>query len=479
MLENLIQGSAHRLPMLEDESVHTIITSPPYYNLRNYHGDQSVEWPAVSYAPIPNAPCAFDIPAMTCALGQEPTVEAYIGHLILCLREWRRVLRADGTCWVNLGDSYNGSGGSGGDYSAGGLREGEPRTKGSKSPGLKAKDLCMVPQRFAMAAQADGWWLRAEVIWSKKSPMPESVTDRPTRAHEQIYLLTKSERYYYDHVAVRRPLKQSSVDRIQQPNFINQTGGEKDYRNGTNANRSMRNTLENFAKAVKFGGTKADGYESSRYSGNEWVSNGGANLRDVLHIGSTPFKGSHYATMPEHIPDIAIKAGTSAKGCCPACGAPWRRVAVKTDEIESHKNSRFDKGKTGKNGAGRTQQGERYKTVTTGREPTCACCKERPAQPQDHLPAGGQRASGKRGNRTANVGQYTESTETTGWESTCECEPLEPIPCTVLDPFGGSGTTSRVATRLGRRSVYVDISADYLAELVPGRLAGLQMEMCF
>ncbi|MCB0187754.1 MAG: hypothetical protein KDE31_25980 [Caldilineaceae bacterium] len=148
-------------------------------------------------------------------------------------------------------------------------------------------------------------------------------------------------------------------------------------------------------------------------------------------LATRPYKGAHFAVFPEIIPERAILAGTSARGCCPSCGAGWVRIIEKTSEPEEHRGSRFDKGKTAVNGGGRTQEGELYKSREVG------------------------------------------------WAPGCDCEPLDPVPCVVLDPFGGSGTTGRVATRLGRRSIYVDISGDYLAKLVPGRLANVQMEMCF
>jgi hypothetical protein len=190
------------------------------WGLRRYEGEQDVEWPTVEYAPMPGLP-VVTVPAMTCPLGLEPTPEAYIGHLILCLREWRRVLRDDGTCWVNLGDSYAGSWGN---Y---GARKGNQRSRiadrwhrpayedpkegwdglppTASVPGLKNKNLCGIPWRFAFAAQADGFYLRSDVIWHKPNPMPESVTDRPTKAHEYLFLLSKQERYYYDAEAIKEP----------------------------------------------------------------------------------------------------------------------------------------------------------------------------------------------------------------------------------------------------------------------------------
>jgi DNA modification methylase len=210
-LARLIHGSAHDLP-LDDGSVQAVITSPPYMGLRRYDGEQEIDWPAVSYSPMAGLP-PLELPAQRAALGNEPTLESYIAHLILCAREWRRVLRDDGVVFCNLGDSYAGSSNKSG--------EGETRkTSGPKFHGGKAhfeqrrvtgispvppKNLLMVPARFALAMQADGWILRSEMVWAKPNPMPESVTDRPTKAHEMIYLFSKRERYYWDTEATRLP----------------------------------------------------------------------------------------------------------------------------------------------------------------------------------------------------------------------------------------------------------------------------------
>lgn len=213
----LLQGDNRAvLDTMPAKSIHAIICSPPYFGLRSYSGDQQVEWPTVEYAPMPGLPmlriqgcepgCKHEwgetqivhqrgsdvgstlsgpqnrgrqekaTTGQYCqlcggwrgGLGNEPTLEAYIGHLILCLRSWHRVLRDDGCAFVNLGDSFAGSGGAGGDYNAGGIREGQPKFKpGNPKNGLKAKDLQMVPARFALAAQADGWYVRSRIIWAK------------------------------------------------------------------------------------------------------------------------------------------------------------------------------------------------------------------------------------------------------------------------------------------------------------------------
>src|SRR5690606_18886982 len=128
-------------------------------------------------------------------IGLEASIEEYVAKMVEVFREVRRVLRADGTLWLNLGDSYNGSGGAGGDYGPGGLKEGQPKYPGRSIASLKPKDLCGIPWRVALALQSDGWYLRSDIIWAKPNCMPSSVTDRPTTAHEYIFLLSKQSRY--------------------------------------------------------------------------------------------------------------------------------------------------------------------------------------------------------------------------------------------------------------------------------------------
>lgn len=155
---------------------HCCVTSPPYFGLRDYgHAGQ---------------------------IGLESTVERYVEGLVEVFAEVGRVLRPDATLWLNLGDSYNGSGGAGGDYAPGGLKDGQPKFPGRKVEGLKPKDLIGVPWRVAFALQAAGWYLRADVIWHKPNCMPDAATDRPTRNHEYVFLLSKRQQYFYDHVAI-------------------------------------------------------------------------------------------------------------------------------------------------------------------------------------------------------------------------------------------------------------------------------------
>ncbi|MCB0072957.1 MAG: site-specific DNA-methyltransferase, partial [Caldilineaceae bacterium] len=338
--------------------------------------------------------------------------------------EVRRVLRDDGTLWLNLGDSYAANRG----YQVVDNKHKDVGNNGSMNvpPGLKPKDLVGIPWRVAFALQASGWWLRSDIIWAKPNPMPESVTDRPTKAHEYLFLLAKAERYYYDAEAIREPMAESSIQRINQENFWNQTGGEKDYRNGTNANRSMRNTLENFA--------------TSGISGR--------NKRSVWTISTRPYPEAHFATFPPALVEPCVMAGTSAHGVCPACGAPWVRVVERTDQpLVSAKGSRFDRGKTGnRDGGDRTQTGERYLSTTTGWQPSCDC----------HAPA--------LDNGVAVP--FADDPDSGYWAPT-------PIPATVLDPFAGSGTTLAVAVEHKRSAVGIELNPAYV-DLIHKRLGRVQ-----
>jgi hypothetical protein len=202
---DILQGDVlARLADIRTASCHTSVSSPPYWSLRDY-GIAPSEWPAVEYAPMPGLP-TITVPAMSCCLGLEPTIEAFIGHLVLVYREVWRVLRPDATAWVNLGDCYANAGQTGNDRR--GTLDGGGKPAYTPVRDLKAKDLCMVPQRFALAAQADGWYVRSAITWAKRAPMPESVRDRPTSATEKIYLLTKSAAYFYDSDAVREKSSQ-------------------------------------------------------------------------------------------------------------------------------------------------------------------------------------------------------------------------------------------------------------------------------
>ena len=204
MRPEVIEGDVREvLKTLDDESVQCVVTSPPYWGLRDYGVDDQ--------------------------LGLEATPEEYVANMVSVFQEVKRVLRKDGTVWLNLGDSYNSARNGG---HAGGSKQNHPKyvqRSGVNVKGLKPKDLVGIPWRVAFALQADGWYLRSDIIWNKPNPMPESVTDRPTKSHEYIFLLTKSAKYYYDHGAIKEKGvmdSSSSAGSIQQDTRITHgTGG--------------------------------------------------------------------------------------------------------------------------------------------------------------------------------------------------------------------------------------------------------------
>jgi DNA modification methylase len=278
------------------------VTSPPYWGLRDYgHADQ---------------------------IGQETTPELFVQTMVEVFREVRRVLKADGTCWLNLGDSYFGSWGN---YSGGnrgkeggqreigrgsqvpnpaydGLEKMRPPTS-LKHPSLKPKDIVGIPWRVAFALQADGWYLRQDIIWAKPNPMPESVTDRCTKSHEYIFLLSKSERYYYNHEAIKERQAESSVARLSQ-DVESQRGSDRVPgktngtmkavgRGGKNAFRGQGHFREGAGAANRDGRDMKDvGAESNR------------NKRSVWTVTTQPYKEAHFATYPPDLIKPCIMAGT-------------------------------------------------------------------------------------------------------------------------------------------------------------------------
>lgn len=257
----LLNANSLHIP-LASQSVQMVATSPPYYSLRDYGVEGQI--------------------------GQETTPAAYVENLVNVFREVWRVLKADGVLWLNLGDSYNGSGGAGGDYAPGGLKDGQPKYKGARVDGLKPKDLIGIPWRVAFALQADGWYLRSDVIWSKPNPMPESVTDRPTKAHEYVFLLSKSQKYFYDADAI----KEKAVE-----------GNDLGLLRGKQAGGADANLVAWHAHSIK---ARQDKGIDSR-SGNP---SGLKNKRSVWEVATSPYSGAHFATWPPALVEPMIKAGS-------------------------------------------------------------------------------------------------------------------------------------------------------------------------
>ncbi|MDD5049641.1 MAG: site-specific DNA-methyltransferase [Methanoregulaceae archaeon] len=345
------------LAALEDQSVQCVVTSPPYWGLRDYGVEGQI--------------------------GLEKTPEEYVQRMVEVFREVRRVLRDDGTVWLNIGDGYNANTGAG--FNGNKRLDKKNRDTVMDRPSwLKPKDMVGIPWRLAFALQADGWYLRSDIIWSKPNPMPESVTDRPTKAHEYVFLLTKKAKYFYDADAVREAHKEDSLARLERTHHLPGHKWENAPGDQTIAN--------NLSKAC---------------------NPAGRNRRTVWEIATQPTPEAHFATFPEALVEPCIKAGTSERGCCSVCGAPWVRV-VEIIPIE---------------------------------------IKERKDHPSSLIRHGAPLGYGG--------GVPKSEHNTRGWQPSCTCS-ADVIPCTVLDPFGGSGTVAKVARRLHRDAILIEINPAYV-----------------
>jgi DNA modification methylase len=414
----VLTGDCHDvLRTLPDASVHCVVTSPPYWGLRDYgtaqweggdpNCDHSPERQGSRFATPVSAKQASNTGSGTAArcdcdcgarridqqIGLEASFTDYIETMRSVFREVWRVLRDDGTLWLNMGDCYAAAqnGRSARDTKVYGSDDRTFRDKpfSTVGNGLKPKDLCGIPWRLAFALQADGWYLRSDIVWSKPNPMPESVTDRPTKAHEYVFLMSKSERYFYDQDAIR-----------EEP-----TGCADSIRSfGNNPNRNDSDAAQ-------------------------WAFDGsvGHNKRTVWEIPTAPFPEAHFATFPPALIEPCIKAGCPHK-CCAKCGAPW----VREIEAESADGRRAIL----RNGRAYDSEG-------------------RPLAGDNMIDAG------VRG--SFNVGDKGTLTRTTiGFSPSCSCN-AAPEPGIVLDPFGGAGTTGLVAARLARDAVLIELSPAYAA----------------
>jgi site-specific DNA-methyltransferase (adenine-specific) len=398
--------------------VQTCVTSPPYWGLRDY--------------------------GVAGQLGLEATPEEYVGRMVEVFREVRRVLRADGTLWLNLGDCYCSAppGNERPDHTGNRLlptrgRQKEARSRGARTralrdgrhsgkhtamtaggamvqpnrralPGLKPKDLVGIPWRVAFALQADGWWLRQEIIWAKPNPMPEAVLDRPTRAHEQVFLLTKSASYFYDRHAIMEPV----------------TGGAHPRGDGLNP------------KAVSVGEDRSRSKQNASFSAaisGSLIAQ--RNRRSVWTITTKPFPGAHFATFPPDLVEPCVLAGSSEAGCCSSCGAPLERVL-----------------------------GERVKGLE--------CAPSGNAARRHRVDRGGVSEDLQRGHQGFAFPYSPSADPTVGWRSSCGCGGGgQSVPCSVLDPFAGAGTTGMVARRLGRAFVGIELNPAFV-DMARSRIVG-------
>ena len=285
----LIGDNRITLGTIPDQSIQCCVTSPPYWGLRDYGHDGQI--------------------------GLEQTPNEYVAEMVAVFRQVHRVLRNDGTLWLNLGDSYSAMRdskatpdtlrGEGTGTAVGSAANRNPANL--KAAGLKHKDLVGIPWRVAFALQADGWYLRQDIIWHKPNPMPESVTDRCTKSHEYIFLLSKSAKYYFDHEAIKEPLANSSLKRLSQ-NVAEQKGSDR-------VPGKTNGPMKAVASGIRFGGSKygdSDDPKHATKSGDEWEipADGLRNKRSVWTVTTRPFKGAHFATFPPQLIEPCILAGS-------------------------------------------------------------------------------------------------------------------------------------------------------------------------
>lgn len=348
------------LRRLPEASVDCVVTSPPYWRLRDYRVDGQI--------------------------GLEATPEKFIDKLVAVFDELRRVLKPTGSLWVNLGDTY------------------------------QQKQLLLIPSRFAVAMQARGWLLRNDVIWHKKNAMPGSQTDRLTNRYEHLFHFTKQERYYYDLDAIRvpwegddlrrrwgRPGKYSDMACGKIPEF-----GTEEYRRWYHEQREKRSWHDHKNDEEMGFGQQTRG--QGRKYGN-LPHPDGKNPGDVWEICTEPFHGGHFSTFPTKLVEPCVLA-TASPVVCPVCGTPWERVRERTGHVNRRE-------------AAHVPNNVPTKTDSTGWAPT--------------------------------------SRGTDEFRSSCGCPGNDGSKAgVVLDPFGGSGTTSVVAARLARNSIYIDLNHEYL-----------------
>ena len=488
----LYQADARAIP-LPDGSVHCCITSPPYFGLRDYQlGDVGI--------------------------GLEPTLSDWLANILAVSREVWRVLRDDGTYWLNLGDAYAASGKgpttirpgqtSRTDVDVGGWGAGPkgeadvvrgkrtPRGEGSGRwgmgdtavDGLPAKNLMGQPWRAAFALQDDGWILRSAIVWHKPNPMPESVSDRPTSAYEMVFLLTKRPHYFYDADAIR---ERGAADTAR----LSKTGKHGGVRGYYREEGGHDSGLQSFRKSL----------------------NGEAPRINSRNLWTIPTQGrpeAHFATFPDELPRRCILAGTSEHGVCAECGAPWERQTERTldpantvvvtrrkeySDVEKSALAAYLTSRRMEKGLSRRFVDEALGTNTMysfyeGRKtrtevPTPAQWDKLKSvldlddQFDDLIHATVEVAVSKASVRSDDLlvkqdfssGGKETVIQTVGWQPTCDHNAAR-IPATVLDPFIGSGTTVAVAQQLGRHGIGLDLNPDYLA-IAAKRLAGITLPM--
>jgi len=457
----LLRADARRLP-LANESVQMVITSPPYFGLRDYQLGQWIGGEAecahayrsnlgssnnrahtagnVSLEKCPHCDARRSNPG----IGLESSLDEYLANLVAVFREVKRVLHPLGTVWLNCGDAFAHNGACGGgspvddrkpEYGRkgyerdhfGGRDEAKAAQVKSRVPnGLKPKDLMLLPARVALALQADGWWLRSDIIFAKVNPMPESVTDRLTRSYEHVFLLAKKEYYFFDAEAIKQQVTGNAHSRglgvhpksAEMGQGIRQNGSFSAAVHELVSSRNCRDVWTIPSEANTWATCRnchhtAERWPKCRYCGSLNAECSHCHGKQVCPRCGSRDITSHYAAFPQALVEPCVMAGTSEKGVCARCGNPRVRVI----EIEHHANWQ---------GAGQKHDGTYYRPNIGG-----------------------------------GVANDIRQKRDLGWKPSCTCN-AGTRPAIVLDPFCGSGTALVVAQRLGRRFVGVDLSPDYL-----------------
>ena len=425
------------LRAMPDGVVQACITSPPYFSLRSYlptsHPDKGKE---VGLEDRPD--CNGWATGQRCE-------KCFVCRLTAVFREVRRVLRDDGICVVNLGDSYcnagtrnNGTGLDGkrrrgmsntdGSWSGAKEAYGDPR-RAFRDMGIKHKDLMGIPWRFALSMQADGWVLRNDCVWPKLSPMPASVEDRLHVAHEYLFVFAKKPTYFWDAFAVRRPSASATLARDKYTRVTSGKDGQYAvaHDHETPSDPAGRHWRTNDVWVAGLDCAIADVEDYLRHLKD--IRDGRGLLTDgdgealAIRVASESYGGEHYAVFPSAMVRPYLLAGTSAKGCCSKCGAPWRRIVEKGEPRPT--------GKGGSKKAAAMIEFHRGETSLTN-----SCFSNGKIAP----------------------------VASAGWEPTCSCSYAEVWPCLVLDCFGGSGTVGMVAEQLGLRSICIDLSEKHVQQ---------------
>ena len=505
-------------PTLAPQSINCIVTSPPYWHLRDY-----------------GAAGQF---------GLEPTPEEYVAKLVRLFAILRPALRDDGTVWLNLGDSYAGSRARRGDTT--GTNRGNQHTPMTESrrrdnasiprsdysvEGLKPKDICGMPWRVAFALQVDGWYLRSDIIWAKPNPMPESITDRPTKAHEYLFLLSKSPRYFYDGDAIREPCE-SDDPRVQRSSRIIPKG----WMTAKGSHSTLVHNTPDHHPKTSMRSNDPETLGLTRGTTNQPCSNpAGRNKRDVWTIPSAPFPAAHFATFPPDLIKPCILAGCPELYCVD-CGRPLTVVECAQDiqDDATQKGSSHDgqeaERSTGLSGVRSgvplpqssvlfeavcesqygSEQGDNSgvrngseglqthsQSVTPDGNPRGVCHGasngDGGTHREDAHGAGGrspqERESGGQSDREprthgevgprpqaqaaseANTVSSLRRNDSPSAPRCPACGSTNLAKGVVLDPFVGSGTTAQVARSLGRKCIGFELNAEYIALAAKERLA--------